>query len=163
MKAAHSISSKRKRDNENDLNVGNEIIDQIITEKESPQAYGPWILENLASAVTEFWQTEARNEQKTKKLKNEYLVASNCPKFYVPTLNEEIIKRKNIHHNYKRNYKWWFDLQNIVLKAKSAVVEIVNSCLDVDNKNEVIHSKYVLFKAIYAVTLLGKANNQMTF
>ena len=66
MKAAHSISSKKKRDNKNDLNVGNEIIDQIVTEKEPPQAYGPWILENLASAVTRFWQTEARNEQKLK-------------------------------------------------------------------------------------------------
>ena len=70
------------------------MIDQIVTEKESPQAYGPPILENLASAVTKFWQTEARNEQKIKKLKNEYLVASNCPKFYVPTLNDKIIKNK---------------------------------------------------------------------
>ena len=78
VKAAHSTSSKRKLDDENDLNVGNEIIDQIVTEKESPQTYGPPILENLASAVTKFWQTEARNEQKIKKLKNEYLVASNC-------------------------------------------------------------------------------------
>ena len=54
VKVAHSTSSKRKLDDENDLNVGNEIIDQIVTEKESPQAYGPPILENLASAVTKF-------------------------------------------------------------------------------------------------------------
>ena len=103
VKAAHSTSSKRKLHDENDLNVGNEIIDQIVTEKESPQAYGPPILENLASAVTKFWETEARNEQKIKKLKNEFLVASNSPKFYVPTLNEEIIKNKSIYHYYKRN------------------------------------------------------------
>ena len=32
-KAAHSASSKRKLDDVNDLNVGNEIIDQIVTEK----------------------------------------------------------------------------------------------------------------------------------
>ena len=82
--------------------MGNQTIDQIATEKESPQAYGPPILGNLASAVTKFWQTEARNEQKTKKMKNEYLVALNCPTFYVPTLNEEIIKNKRIHHYYKR-------------------------------------------------------------
>ena len=163
VKAAHSTSSKRKLHDENDLNVGNEIIDQIVTEKESPQAYGPPILENLASAVTKFWQTEARNEQKIKKLKNEYLVASNCPKFYVPTLNEEIIKNKNIHHYYKRNDKRWFDLQNIVLKATSAVVEIANLCLEADNKNEVIHSKDVVVKAIDAITLLDKANHQMAF
>ena len=42
--------------------MGNEIIDQIVTEKKSPQAHGPPILENLASRVTKFWQTEARNE-----------------------------------------------------------------------------------------------------
>ena len=47
VKAAHSSSSKRKFDDENDLNVGNEIIGQIVTEKELPQAYGPPILENF--------------------------------------------------------------------------------------------------------------------
>ena len=78
-----------KLDDEDDLNVVNEIIDQIVTKKESPQAYGPPILENLASSVTKFWQTEARNKQKIKKLKNKYLVASNYPKFYVPTLNDK--------------------------------------------------------------------------
>ena len=129
VKAAHSTSSKRKFDDKNNLNVGNEIIDQIVTEKESPQAYGPPILENLASAVTKFWQSEARNEQKIKKLKTEYLVASNCPKFYVPVLNEEIIKNKSIHHYYKRNDKRWFDLQNTVLEPTSAVGEIDNLCL----------------------------------
>ena len=55
VKTAHSTSSKRKLNDENDLNVGNEIIDQIVTEKESPQTYGPPMLENLASAVTKFW------------------------------------------------------------------------------------------------------------
>ena len=55
--------------------------------------------------MTTFWQTEAGNEQKIKKLKNEYLVALNCPKFHVYTLNEEIVKNKNIHHYYKRNDK----------------------------------------------------------
>ena len=77
VKAAHSTSSNGKHDDENDLNVGNEIIDQIVTEKKSPQAYGPPILENLASAVTKFWQTEAGNEQKIKKMKTEYLFVSN--------------------------------------------------------------------------------------
>ena len=81
--------------------MGNELIEQIVTEKELTQAYGSPTLENLASAVTKLWQTEDRNEQKNKKLKNEYLVDLNCPKFYVPTMNEEIIKNKNIHRNYK--------------------------------------------------------------
>ena len=94
IKAAHSSSSKRKLDDENDLNVGNEIIDQIATDKEPPQAYGPPILENLVSAVTRVCQTETRNEQKIKKLKTEYLVPSNCPKFYVPAQKEELIKKK---------------------------------------------------------------------
>ena len=64
VKAAHSTNSKRKLDDENDLNVVNQIIHRIVTEKESPQAFGPPILENLASAMTKFWQTEAKNEQK---------------------------------------------------------------------------------------------------
>ena len=53
-KAPHSTSFKKKLHVESDLNVGNEIIDQIITKKESPQAYGLPTLENLASAVTKF-------------------------------------------------------------------------------------------------------------
>ena len=71
------------------MNVGNEIIEQSesVTETESPQAHSPPLLENLACAVTKNWQTEARNDRKIKKLKNKYLVASNCPMFYVPTLN----------------------------------------------------------------------------
>ena len=39
VKAAHSTNSKRKLDGENDLNVGNEKIDQIVTEKESFHQY----------------------------------------------------------------------------------------------------------------------------
>ena len=38
VKAAHSTSSKRRLDDKNDFNVGNEIIGQIVTDKESPQA-----------------------------------------------------------------------------------------------------------------------------
>ena len=83
--------------------------------------------------------------------------------FYVPTLNEEIIKNKIIHHYYKRNDNRWFDRQSIVLKATSAVAEIANLCLEADNKNEVIHSKDVVAKVTHAITLLGKANHQMTF
>ena len=39
------------------------------------------------------------------RMKNEYLVALNFPKCYVPKLNEEIIKNKNIHHYHRRNDK----------------------------------------------------------
>ena len=46
IKTAHSTSYKRKLDDENDLNVGNEITDQTVTEKESPQTYGRPTLEN---------------------------------------------------------------------------------------------------------------------
>ena len=42
------------------------IINQIFTDKESPQADGLPILENLVSAVTKFWQTEATDEKKLK-------------------------------------------------------------------------------------------------
>ena len=52
--AAHSTSSKRKLSDENDLNMGHKIINQIFTERESPQSYGPLILENLATAVQNF-------------------------------------------------------------------------------------------------------------
>ena len=43
------------------------------------------------------------------------------------------------------------------------MVEIANLCLEANNKNEVIHSKDVVVKAIDAITLLDKMNYQMTF
>ena len=43
------------------------------------------------------------------------------------------------------------------------MVEIANLCLKADNKNDVIHWKDVVVKAIDTITLLGKANHQMTF
>ena len=85
------------------------------------------------------------------------------PRIFVPTLNEETVKNKNIHHYYKRNDKRWFDLQKIDLKATSAVLENVNLCLEADNKNDVIDSKDVVVKAIDAITLLDKLNYQTTF
>ena len=45
-KAAHSASFERKLDDKNDLNVGNEIIDQIVTEKESPSIWSTNIRES---------------------------------------------------------------------------------------------------------------------
>ena len=62
VRAAHSTISKSKLGDENNWNVGNEKIGQIFAEKESPQAYGPSILENVATAVTKFWQTETRSQ-----------------------------------------------------------------------------------------------------
>ena len=42
------------------------------------------------------------------------------------------------------------------------MVVIANLCLEAGTKNDVIHSK-VAVKAIHTITLLGKANHQMTF
>ena len=46
VKAAHSTSSKRKLDDKNDLNAGNEIIHQIVTQKEPPSIWSTNIRES---------------------------------------------------------------------------------------------------------------------
>ena len=43
------------------------------------------------------------------------------------------------------------------------MVEIRNLRLEAENKNEVIHSKDVVVKAIDDIILLGKVDHQMTF
>ena len=98
-----------------------------------------------------------------KKLKSDFAVPSNCDKFYSPILNEEIFKNRNIHSYYKRNDRRWFDLQNLILKSSTAVMNIANICLDADNKNRLIESKEVVVKATDAITLLGIALKQITF
>ena len=55
VKAVHSTSYKKERHHKNELNVGNDIIDHIVTEKKSPQANSSPLLENIASAVTKLW------------------------------------------------------------------------------------------------------------
>ena len=70
-----------------------------------------------------------------KKLKSDFAVPSNCDKFYSPILNEEILKNRNIHSCYKRNDRRWLDLQNLILKSLTAVMNIANICLDADNKD----------------------------
>ena len=66
------------------------------------------------------------------------------------------MNKKNIHHYYKRSDKQWFDLQNVLLMAAAAVVDVANLCLESDNRNEVIYSKDVV-NTIDVITLLGKA------
>ena len=90
------------------------------------------------------------------------MVPSNCPKFYVPSLNEKIIKTKSVHHYSRSIDKRCFDFQNVVLKATATVVDISNLCLK-PIKNEMILSKDVIVKTIDGITLLGKGNHQMTF
>lgn len=48
------------------------------------------------------------------------------------------------------------------LKGADAVVDITNLCLEVDKKNEVIHSKNVAVKVIDA-SILGRANYETSF
>ena len=53
-----------------------------------------------------------------------YVIHLNWEEFHVPLLNEEILKNKNIHSFYKRNEKPWFDIQNLILKATAAVIDL---------------------------------------
>ena len=145
------------------LDVGNEVIDENVCQKVAPQACDPPILENLAKACTKFWIIESKNDLVIKKLKSDFAVPSNCDKFYAPILNEEILKKRNINSYYKRNNRRWFDLQNLILKSSTAVMNIANICLDADNKDRLIDSKEMVVKAIDVITLLGRASKQITF
>ena len=145
------------------LDVSSEVIDEIVCQKVVPQACGPPILENLAKACTNFWATESKNDLVIKKLKPDFAVPSNCDKFYSPILNEEILKNRNIHSHYKRNDRRWFDLQNLISKSSTAVMNIANICLDADNKDQLIESKKVVVKATDAIRLLGGVSKQITF
>lgn len=113
----------------------------------------------MADACTKFWVPESKNDLVIIKLKFDYKVPS---KFCSPILNEETLKNRNIHSYYKRNSRRWFDVQNLILKSSTAVINITNICLDADNKNQLIESKEVVVKAIDAITLLGRASKQIT-
>ena len=55
------------------------------------------------------------------------------------------------------------DRQNVVLKIRAVVVDIVNLCLEANNKNEGIPLKVVVAKFIDAITRLSKVYHQMSF
>ena len=85
---------------------------------------------------------ESKNDQTIKKLKLDYVILSNCVEFHVPLLNKEILKNKNIHSYCKRNDKCWFDIQNLILRATAAVVDLARIYLEADNKNRLIQSTF---------------------
>ena len=155
-------SRKRGREEGHETDVGDEIVKQIVYEKETPKANGPPILSNLAEAFKKFWLIELKNDQTIKKLKLDYVIPSNCEEFHVPLLNEEILKNKNIHSFYKRNDIRWFDMQNLILRATAAVIDIANICLVADNKNRLIQSKDVVVRSIDTITLFGRVSQQIT-
>lgn len=83
--------------------------------------------------------------------------------FYSPLLKEKIKTLMIITHAVKKNC---LDRQNFVLKIRAVVVDIVNLCLEANNKNEGIPLKVVVAKFIDAIThrhLLSKVYHQMSF
>ena len=155
-------SQKRGREEGHETDVCDETVNQIVYEKETPKANGPPILSNLAEVFKKFWLIESKNHQTIKKLKLDCVIPSNCEEFHVLLLNEEILKNKNIHSFYKRNDKRWFDIQNLILRATAAVIDIANICLVADNKNRLMQSKDDVVRSIDTITLLGRVSQQIT-
>ena len=90
-----------------------------------------------------------------------YVIHLNWEEFHVPLLNEEILKNKNIHSFYKRNEKPWFDIQNLILKATAAVIDLDSIWLQADNKNRLIQSKDLVVRSIDTITLPGRLNQSI--
>ena len=138
--------SKRKHDKIiNYLNVGNELIDQIVNEKESPQVYGPPTYLKLyycSYKVLVYWGKKWLNNLKIQEwlyfcIKLLLVLCSNTER------NERIIRNKGNHYYYKLNDKLLFRNQSIGSTKTAVVTDLVNSCLDSDKKNTLIHSRDV--------------------
>ena len=142
------------------LDVGNEVTDGIVCQNVATQACGLPMLENLAKACTKFWVTESKNDLVIKKPKCDYEVPWNCDEFGSPILNEYILRNRDIHSHYKSNERRWFDLQNLIFKLPTAVMNIANICLDANNKDRLIESKEVVLKATDAIILLEEHQNK---
>ena len=67
-------------------------------------------------------------------------------------MNGEMNENKNINHYYRSNGITWYALQSIALKATVVVNDTSNNCLEVDNNNATIYSKYVVAKIIDVFT-----------
>ena len=93
---------------------------------------------------------------------HDYVISLNCEEFHVILLNEEILKNKNIHSSYKRIDRRLFDIQNLILRTAAAVTDLANICLDAHNKSRLMQSKDVVVRFIGTITLLGRANQQIT-
>ena len=89
-------------------------------------------------------------------------VACYWSEFFCPDFKRGDSKKQKYPCLYAKNDKRWFNLQNIVLKANSEIIELTNICLLVENKNEVIRSKHLVIKVIDAVTMLDRESHQMT-
>ena len=72
-------------------------------------------------------------------------------------------KNRKIDDYNTRSKKNCLDRQNVVLKIRAVVVDIVNLCLEANNKNEGIHLKVVIAKFIDAITRLSKVYHRTSF
>ena len=141
------------------------ILDEILDDKISPKSFGDPVFDKLANVATKCWHKESSNKQLLKKLNNDLKVPENYRCIKAPILNEFIRKNNNIHLFCKRNDRTYFDAQESIVSALSALQQIADVCLEAERNHEVLNSKSIITKSIIidSLTLLGSANSQTSF
>lgn len=160
--SSSSSQKRKKKSEEDDLQLHEEIIDNIIGERQTKQNNGPAILKKLAVGVKKFWTEDSKNNKLLKDYKQNLLIPENCEFVKVPLLNDDILKNKNIHYYYKRNDKKYSDMQQYIVQASTAIINIANECLEADKSNKIVESKVLVSKAADALTIMGKVNSMIT-
>ena len=153
--------NQQKANNHTNLQLDDDILNEIVGQRTASVHYGLPISDKLATVAVKFWEKDSQNNNLIKKLKEDLKVPQNCTKLRVQVLNSDIYKNKHILPYYKRNDKKYQDMQDTVIRASAAVLQIADLCLEADRNNQAILSKPVVAKAIDAITLLGKANSQL--
>ena len=85
-----------------------------------------------------------------------------CSGVYVPILNEAVAKNRKIMQFHKRADKRLSDIQKGLVFAKSAVLEIADELILVQNENRPLNLRKVMGHNIYSVTLMGRAHKQIS-
>ena len=67
-----------------------------------------------------------------------------------------------LHYYYKRNDKKYADMQQLLTKACTAVINIANNCLEAEKSNKIVESRALVTKAADTIIIMGKLNTMLT-
>ena len=115
----------------------------------------------MAVGIKKFWTEDSKINSLFKVYKDQQVVPENYEYTKSSSLHYDILKNKNIDYYCKRNDKKYADIQQLLKYVLTALINIVNSCLEADKFNKIIESKALVTKAANAITIMGELNSMI--
>ena len=141
------------------LNMGNEILSEVMADMSDSNELGNPIHEGLAKrVVTQFHENSQKSDIRNQLFKT-YKIPENCKEIQVPKMNRAILDMKTFHDVHKKNEKKLYSAQQFITRAVAAVSNVADVALKAEN--EMVDHKVLVRSCLDATTLLGYASHEI--